>query len=100
MLTNQDIITAHPEAADFDQDMLAHWASMADVAVPLDRVKDPRSLHQAQILYVMHQMTKPPIDLNAPHIVARMNNPKPYVKTPSPWTGTRHGDALRTAVKY
>lgn len=102
MISNEDVIAAYPQAEAIDEALLTHWVDVANVTIDAARVKDPRTLNQAQILFVMHQITKPPLDLKAPAVVARTRQPgrrAGYVKAKHVWAGTLHGDALIKAMK-
>ena len=103
MITTDDVVAAYPQAAEFDADTLAHWIDVANVAVPLERVRDPKTHAQAQMLFVMHHIEKPALNLMAPHVRARIGRPgraAASVKAPHPWAGTPHGERLIAATKF
>lgn len=101
MITSDDVVAAFPRAASFDPATLEHWANVANHAVPNSRVKDPKTAQMSRVLFVMHQIEKPALDLNAPHVRARMGAlGRTSVKFAHPWAGTPHGDMLRKAVRY
>ena len=72
-------------------------------AIHPERVKDQRTLEKSRVNFVMHQMTKPAVNLSAPYVVARsrqMGRRAGYIRAPHPWAGTSHGENLIKAVKF
>ena len=98
MITTDDVVAAYPQAAEFDADTLAHWIDVANVAVPVERVRDPKTHAQAQMLFVMHHIEKPALNLMAPHVRARIGRPgraAAIVQLPPPGRGRQRGDCER-----
>ena len=103
MISKEDVLASHAQAATFDEGALEHWVAVANVAIHPERVKDQRTLEMSRVNFVMHQMTKPAMNLAAPHVVARsrqMGRRAGYIRAPHPWAGTSHGENLIKAVKF
>jgi hypothetical protein len=101
MITSEDVVAVYPQAN--GNALLQHWVDVANVAIDAARVKDVRTLPQAQMLFVMHHIEKPALNLKAAHVVARTaNNGRrgASVKFAHPWAGTPHGSRLMAATKY
>lgn len=102
MISAEDVKDRFPQAAGFDGEALQTWVDVANTTIDQHRVKDVRTLDLSRILFVMHHMEKPPVNLAAPHVVARTNLPGrrgAFVKAPHPWAGTPHGEQLIKATR-
>ncbi len=100
MITFDDVLRAFPEAHVYTPAIAAPFLEAANLGLPDSRFKGNAALaDRARLNYVMHMLTKPALDLDAPHIRAQMGMPHPRIKKPHPWAGTKYGDALKKAVK-
>jgi hypothetical protein len=100
MITVDDVRDAHPGAAKHPNEKIDLWVEVANIAIDEQRVKDPRTLATARMLFVMHQLEKPALDLNARHVVTRVRRGRRGALAPNPWLGTPHGERLLAAVRY
>jgi hypothetical protein len=103
MISTDDVKSAFPHASRYDETAIQTWVDVANVTIHVERVKDPRTLAIVQIAFVMHQLEKPPLNLKARHVLARISRPgraAAGVKAPHPWAGTPHGARLISAVKF
>ena len=99
-ITFDDVQAAFPdEASGFTAEQAAPFIEAANIGLPDSRFTNPKLAERGRLNYVMHMLTKPPLDLNAAHIRAQMMAPKPDIKKPHVWDGTSFGDALKKAVK-
>lgn len=94
-ITFDDVLSAFPEADEFDPKEAKAAVLAANVGLPDSRFASPVLANRGRVLYVMHMLTKPGVDINAPHIRAQMGSPKPFRKKPHVWSGTEHGETLR-----
>jgi hypothetical protein len=95
-----DIRAAFPaEAKAFTAEQAAPFLEAANLGFPDSRFKTPAMADRGRVNYVMHMLTKPKLNLGAPHILAQMGAPKPRMKKPHVWDGTKFGVALKKAVK-
>ncbi len=104
MISAEDVKNAFPGVARYGDPAIEHWTAVANGAIYAERLKDPRSMRQVQILFVMHHLERPPVvNLKAPHVVARTTLPGRRAanpKAPHVWSGTKHGERLIAAVKF
>lgn len=97
-ITYDDVLAVYPEAKAFTPEEMENTLVVANLGFPDSRFANEVQAERGRINYVMHVMTKPALDLKAPHILAQLNSPKPGIKKPSPWKGTPYGDALTNAI--
>lgn len=98
MINFSSVLDMYPEASAYSESAAAPFIEAANVGFPDSRFADPAYADRGRILYVMHMLTKPPINLSAPYIVAQMGSPRPDIKKPDPWDGTTFGVELSNAV--
>lgn len=95
MITFEDVLNNHPTVVRFEEARVEEFVQLANIGLPDSRFGGDDALaDRGRILWVMHMMEKPPADLQAPHVLAQMSNPKPFGKKPHPWGSTEHGAAL------
>jgi hypothetical protein len=100
MITFDDVAHAFPDAThDFTADDAKPFIEAANHGFHDARFVSRAMADRGRINYVMHMLTKPALDLNAPHILAQMGQPRPGIKKPHPWTGTGYGETLKKLVK-
>lgn len=99
MITFDDVVAAFPEAKRFTADQARPFVEAANGGLLDARFKQPKMADRGRVNYVMHMLTKPALNLAAPHIRAQMASPQPRVKKPHVWDGTKYGVALKKAVK-
>jgi phage terminase Nu1 subunit (DNA packaging protein) len=105
MITYANLISAYPDASRFPQAMAEQWIATANNALPDGRFKtDP---DKGRLLFVMHNLTKPAIDVKAvatsPRTAAartRAAKAKTDVNKKHVWGSTEHGRALIKATNY
>lgn len=108
-ISYDDVIAAAPSVAEtFDRQKVEELVALANAGFPDARFAHPKTgvvrpgtPFRGRVLYVLHMLNVPPVDLQASHIRRRMNlnNPKPRGKTPHPWETTHHGLELKKLVK-
>jgi hypothetical protein len=98
MITRDDVIAANPTAEQYTPEQMDPFLEAANLGLPDSRFKNPALADRGRVTYVMHMLTKPALNLNAPHIRAQLATPKAKIKKPSPWDGTPHGVALKKMV--
>lgn len=108
MITYDDVVKADPSVEDLNRETVQSWIDIANAGFPDMRFAHPRTgiirpgtPHRGKVLYVLHMLNVPPVDLNAPYIRARMTPgaSKTFIKTPHPWDSTHHGKQLKKLVK-
>ena len=81
-ITFDDVQAAFPdEASAFTAEQAAPFIEAANIGLPDSRFTNPKLAERGRLDYVMHMLTKPPLDLNAHHILAQtdMMTPKPNI---------------------
>ena len=97
MITYDDVVSAYPDVGNMDRDRVDTFVDIANIGFPDSRFGDkPAVADRGRILYVMHMLEAPAVDINAPHVRAQMGAPKPFGKKPHPWESTEHGKTLMT----
>lgn len=99
MITVEDILAQFPDTSQIDRERIQAMVDVANQGLPDSRFGDnAATADRGRALYVMHMLSKPPVDLNAPAVRAQMASPKPYIRKPHPWDATEHGRALKGLV--
>lgn len=102
MITYDQVVAVHPEAARFPKDTVEAFVTAANVGLPDARFKSAKSsaADAGRIDYVMHMLTKPALNLSAPHVLARAAFPgRSFVKTPHHWDSTSFGKNLKAGIR-
>jgi hypothetical protein len=99
MITYDDVVSTYPTAERFERDRVDAVIEIANAGFPDSRFGGkPAVADRGRLLYVMHMLEKPPVDLDAPHVRAQMGAPKPFIKKPHPWHSTEYGKDLSGLV--
>lgn len=108
MITYDDVVQADPIVESMNRETVQFWVDTANVGLPDERfahartgIIRPGTPHKGRVLYVLHMLNVPPVDLKALYIRERLKvgTSKTYVKTPHPWDSTQHGKQLKKLVK-
>jgi hypothetical protein len=102
MITVEDILAQFPDTSQIDRERIQAMVDVANQGFPDSRFGDnAATADRGRALYVMHMLTKPPVDLKAAAVRAQVATlGKPFVKKPHPWDATEHGKMLKGLVTH
>lgn len=98
MIAYEDVIARHPELASEDEETVKRWIDSANRGIPDARVKGNEDPDYARSLFVVHALTKPPLNLE--EAFTPRSQPKAKVDKRHKWSTTEHGRQLIQMVKY
>ena len=103
MIGYQDVADVFPAVESHPRETVDAFVLAANEGLPDDRFKgNPSQADAGRVLWVVHNLTKPALDLKEPWVVARVRTPGPSAagKAPDVWSSTPEGLALRKLVNY